>query len=85
MNTALTVVPVIRVRTHCRQFQHRQVTPASSRHTTSPGSGCSVTGCPSRMVSNGSSPAARTSRAGPRYSPRSSPPIGSRCFTDIAL
>ena len=85
MNMALTVEPVIRVRTHCRQFQQRHVTPASSRHTTSPGAGCSVTGCPSRLVSNGSSPAARTSRAGPRYWLRSSPPIGTRCFTDIAL
>ena len=85
MNTALVVACVIRVRTHCRQFQQRQVTPSSSRQITSPGSGCSITGCPSRMVSNGSSPAARASRAGPRYMARSSPPTGSRCLTEIAL
>jgi hypothetical protein len=63
MNMALVVACVILVRTHCRQFQQRQVTPSSSRQITSPGSGCSMTGCLSRMVSNGSSPAARASRA----------------------
>jgi hypothetical protein len=44
-----------------RQFQRRQVTPTSSHHTTSPGSGCSVTTKPSATVSKGSPPVARTS------------------------
>ena len=44
MNRALVVSCVIRVRTHCRQFQQRQVTPASSRQITSPDSGWPVTG-----------------------------------------
>jgi hypothetical protein len=37
MNMALVVAWVIRVRTHCRQFQQRQVTPSSSRQITSSG------------------------------------------------
>ena len=48
-----------------RQFQRRQVTPASSHHTTSPGSGYSVTATPSAAVPNGSMPVARIRRSTP--------------------
>ena len=65
MKTALLVPVVMRVRVHCRQFQRRQVTPSSSRQTTSPISGCSTTGSPPAVVSKGSVPSARTSRGGP--------------------
>ena len=67
MKIAFVVADVIRVRVHCRQFHWRQVTPASSRQITSPGFGCSTTGSPCAAVSKSSSPAARTSRAGPWY------------------
>ena len=60
MNSALVVSGASWVRRPWRQFQRRQVTPASSHHTTSPGSGCSTTGSPSATVSNGSVPVART-------------------------
>jgi hypothetical protein len=60
MNTARVVAAVMRARVHCRQFHRRQCIPASSRQITSPGSGCSSTGSPLLVVSNGSSPAART-------------------------
>ena len=65
MNSALVVPVVMRVRVHWRQFQRRQVTPVSSRQTTSPASGCSTAGSPPAVVSNGSLPSARTSRGGP--------------------
>jgi len=84
-NTARVVAVVSRVRVHCRQFQRRQVTPASSRQTTSPGSGCSTTGSPAAVVSNGSSPAARVSRIVPAYESRSSPPTGTAYRIETAL
>ena len=85
MKTAFVVAVVIRVRVHCRQFHWRQVTPASSRQITSPGRGCSVAGSPCAVVPNSSSPAARTSRAGPWYRSRSSPPTGTRFAIETAL
>ena len=45
MNNADVVSALSWVRRPCRQFQRRHVTPASSLQTTSPGSGCSTTGC----------------------------------------
>jgi len=65
LNSALLVSVVIRVRLHCCQFQRRQVTPMSSRQTTSPVSGCSTIGWPAAGLSNGSLPSALTSRGGP--------------------
>ena len=65
MNTALVVVVVRRVRCTAASSSAGRSLPASSRHTTSPTSGCSITAAPESVVSNGSSPAARTSRAGP--------------------
>lgn len=44
--TPETVCSVSLVRGPWRQFQRRQVTPTSSRQTTSPGSGCSTTSSP---------------------------------------
>ena len=54
MNSAVVVSSRSWVRRAWRQFQRRQVTPASSHHTTSPGSGCSITAVPSAAVSKGS-------------------------------
>ena len=54
MNTAAVVSSRSWVRRPWRQFHRRQVTPASSHQTTSPGSGCSTTSLPSATVSNGS-------------------------------
>ena len=65
MKSASVVACVRRVRTHWRQFHRRQVTPASSRQTISPAVAVWIAGWPSATVSNGSSPAATTSRAGP--------------------
>ena len=65
MNRADVVSSVMAVRRAWRQFQRRQVTPASSTHTTSPLSGCSMMVVPSATVSNGSWPVARIKRGGP--------------------
>ena len=69
MNTARVVAVVMRVRVHCRQFHRRHVTPASSRQTTSPGSGCSTHGCAvargvERLVAGGAHQSRRAFVAG---------------------
>ncbi len=69
MNSALVVVSVSCVRVHWRQFHRRQVTPASSAQTTSPGSGWSMTASPEVIVSNGSEPG-RADAAGRPHVPR---------------
>ena len=64
MNQSRRESAVRRVRSPWRQFQRRQVTPASSHQTTSPGSGVSIAGAPSFITSNGSVPPARIRRGG---------------------
>ena len=79
MNSARLVSSVSAVRRPWRQFQRRQVTATSSRHTTSPG-----LGGPSGP-SKASSPVAITSRGEPTRRSASSPPTGTMYFTLIAL
>ena len=84
-NQMSVVATVMRVLGVCLQFHRRQVTPSSSRQTTSPASTISSADCPSRVVSKDSLPAARTNRGGPAYADRSSPPTGTACVTLTAL
>lgn len=85
MNHMLFASASRRVLTPCRQFQRRQVTPLSSRQTTSPGSGYSKAGAPSFMVSKGSVPSATTSRGEPTYASMFSRPTGMAHSILIAL